>query len=115
MKRKDVQLIREIRDYLDEQLYEEHTIAGLCRRFNINREKLQLGFHQLVQSTVHAYIIHQRMDRAAQRLLDSDDSIKEIALDSGYKKQRSFNKTFKTIFQLTPAAYRKLHQRDLDV
>lgn len=111
MKRKDVSLIQEIRDYLDEHLYQAHTIQDLCRDFNINREKLQLGFRELTQSTVHSYIIHQRIQRAAQRLLASDDSIKAIALDSGYKKQRSFNKTFKSIFQLTPATYRKLHQQ----
>ncbi len=110
MKRKDAQLIKEIREFLDEHIYEEHSIKDLCRRFIINREKLQSGFHEEVQSTVHAYIIRQRMTRAANRLLESDDSIKAIALDSGYKKQRSFNKTFKSTFQLTPAAYRRLHQ-----
>lgn len=111
MKRKDVQLIREIRDYLDEHLYEQHTVQEICRKFMINREKLQNGFHELVESTVHAYIVRLRMAKAAQRLIESDDSIKAIALDSGYKKQRSFNKTFKTIFNQTPAAYRKLHQQ----
>jgi AraC-like DNA-binding protein len=111
MKRKDEQLIREIKDYLDEHIYEQHTVQDICRKFTINREKLQNGFHQLVQSTLHAYIIQQRMAKAAQRLLESDDSIKAIALDSGYKKQRSFNKTFKSIFEQTPASYRKLHQK----
>jgi AraC-like DNA-binding protein len=110
MKRKDIQLIREIKDFLDEHLYEDHSIVELCRRFMVNREKLQSGFHELVDSTVHAYIIHQRMQNAARRLQDSDDSIKAIALDSGYKKQRSFNKTFKTIFNQTPAAYRRMQQ-----
>ena len=110
MKRKDVQLIWEIREFLDENLYREHSIADICGQFHINREKLQSGFRELVQSTVHAYIIHQRIERAAQRLLESEDSIKAIALDSGYKKQRSFNKTFKSIYQLTPASYRKQHQ-----
>jgi AraC-like DNA-binding protein len=110
MKRRDAQLIQEIREYLDEHLYEAHSIRNLCRRFTINREKLQLGFNELVQSTVHAYIIRQRIERAAKSLLESDDSIKAIALNSGYKEQRSFNKTFKSIFQLTPATYRKVHR-----
>lgn len=110
MKRKDALLIREIKDFLDEHLYEDYSILELCRRFTINREKLQAGFHEQMQSTVHAYIIRQRMEKAARRLIDSDDSIKAVALDSGYKKQRSFNKTFKSIFSLTPAAYRRLHQ-----
>ena len=110
MKRKDAQLIREIRDYLDENLYAEHAIQDLCRRFMINREKLQAGFRELLQTTVHSYIVNQRIEKAARRLLESDDSIKAIALDSGYKKQRSFNKIFKTIYNLAPAAYRRMHQ-----
>ena len=111
MKRRDEQLILEIREYLDENLYTAHSIQELCRRFNINREKLQTGFHEVLQSTVHAYIVRQRVDRAAQRLLTTDDSVKAIALDSGYKKQRSFNKTFKAIYNLTPASFRRLHQQ----
>jgi AraC-like DNA-binding protein len=110
MKRRDAQLILEIKMYLDENLYAAHSIQELCRRFNLNREKLQTGFHELVQSTVHAYIIRQRLDRAAQRLLETDDAIKLIALESGYKKQRSFNKTFKSIYNLTPATYRRKFQ-----
>jgi AraC-like DNA-binding protein len=114
MKRKDAQLIADIKEYLDDHLYQEHPIADLCRRFNINREKLQAGFHELTQSTVHAYIIHQRIEKAATRLLETEDSIKAIAMESGYKKQRSFNKVFKNIFRLTPATYRKMHQQALN-
>ena len=110
MKRRDAELIQQIRDYLDVHLHDSHSIQELCKRFMINREKLQIGFHELAKCTVHAYIIRQRIERAAKRLLESDDSIKAIALDSGYKKQRSFNKTFKSIFQLTPATYRRLHR-----
>jgi transcriptional regulator GlxA family with amidase domain len=113
MKRRDAQLIEEIRQYLDDNLYQQHTIQDLCRQFTINREKLQVGFHELVHSTVHAYIIRQRLERAAQRLVESDDSIKAIAIESGYKKQRSFNKTFKTIYRLTPATFRKVHQASI--
>jgi AraC-like DNA-binding protein len=114
MKKKDVQLIREIQAFLDEHLYEEHSIVALCRQFTVNREKLQTGFREQVHSTVHAYIIRKRMDKAAQRLLTSDESIKAIALESGYRKQRSFNKTFKAIFNLTPAAYRRTYQMKED-
>ncbi len=114
MKKRDAQLIEEIRQYLDENLYRAHSVEDLCRQFNINREKLQTGFHELVHSTVHAYIVRQRIDCAAQRLLATDDSIKAIALESGYRKQRSFNKTFKSIYHTTPATYRRLHQQSLE-
>ena len=114
MKKKDVQLIQEIRTFLDDHLYEQHTVQDICRKFMINREKLQNGFHEQVQCTVHAYIIRQRMQQAANRLMDSEDSIKAISLESGYKKQRSFNKTFKSIFNMTPAAYRRLQRERIE-
>jgi AraC-like DNA-binding protein len=114
MKRKDAQLILQIREYLDENLYDDHSIQALCRQFAINREKLQAGFHELVRSTVHAYIVRERIERAARRLIESDDSIKAIALDSGYKKQRSFNKTFKATYNLTPASYRRANQQQVE-
>jgi len=114
MKKKDAQLIQEIREFLDGHLYEQHTVQDICRKFMINREKLQTGFHELVKSTVHAYIIQQRMQMAANRLLESEDSIKAISLESGYKKQRSFNKTFKSIFNMTPAAYRRLQRERIE-
>jgi AraC-like DNA-binding protein len=91
MKRRDAQLIGEIRQYIDENLYDNHSIQTLCRQFTINREKLQLGFNELVKSTVHAYIIRERLERAAKRLIETEESIKAIAIESGYKKQRSFN------------------------
>lgn len=91
MTRRDAQLIREVREYIDQNLYDDHSIQALCRKFIINREKLQFGFHELVKSTVHAYIIHQRLELAAKRLIETDESIKAIAIESGYKKQRSFN------------------------
>jgi AraC-like DNA-binding protein len=92
MKRKDAEQILEIKAWLDEHLFTNHSIQELCRRFNINRDKLQTGFHEVVQSTVHAYMVRQRLERAARRLIESDDSIKAISFESGYKKQRSFNK-----------------------
>jgi len=110
MTRKDLLLMQEIRAVIDEHYNEEHSIQAICKRFIISRDKLQAGFQELTNFTVHAYIIHLRMEKAARRLLESDDSIKVISMDSGYKRQRSFNKAFKSIFKLTPANYRRQHQ-----
>ena len=70
-------MILAIRDYIDEHLYESHSVQDICRKFNINREKLQAGFRELTQTTLHAYIIHQRMERAAQQF-----SLAAAALDA---------------------------------
>jgi len=59
---------------------------------------------------VHVYIVNQRIDRAARRLPDSDDSVKAIAIDSGYKKQRSFKQYFHGNLQANSATHGRLHQ-----
>lgn len=100
----------EIKNYIDDNLSKNITIPGICRRFVINRTKLQSGFRELFGTPAYTYILRQRMEQAAKRILSSDDSIKVIALDSGYKQPRSFNKAFKSIFKDTPISYRKKHQ-----
>lgn len=111
MKKRDSQVIERIRQYLDENLYKQHTIQDLCHTFLISRAKMQMGFRELVHSTVQAYVIRQRLQRAAERLIESDDPIKEIALNSGYKKKRSFVKMFKAVYQVPPAVFRQLNQQ----
>ena len=93
MKRRDAQLIEEIRQYLDDNLLHQHTSGTSAVNSPSIGKSYSSAFNELVQFTVHAYIIRQRLERAAQRLLESDDSIKAIAIESGYKKQRSFNKS----------------------
>ena len=106
MTEKDIMIIQEIKSFLDSHLYEDHSIPEICRKFSVNKEKLQNGFKYLTRFTVHSYVVRRRMLRAEQRLRESNDSIKLIALECGYKKQRSFNKTFKSIYHTAPAVYR---------
>jgi len=111
MKNRDARQFVEIRGFIDSNLTRNITVTTLCRQFIINRTKLQAGFQELFQTSVYAYIVQRRMERAAERILTTDDPIKEIALDSGYKKQRSFNKSFKSIYKDTPGSYRKKYQQ----
>jgi AraC family transcriptional activator of pyochelin receptor len=110
MKNKDARQFLEIRTFIDSNLTSNITVTSLCRQFIVNRTKLQAGFQELFHTSVYAYIVQRRMEQAAERILKTDDPIKEIALDSGYKKQRSFNKSFKSIYKDTPGSYRKKYQ-----
>ena len=114
MKNKDARQFVEIRGFIDSNLTRNITVTALCHQFIINRTKLQAGFQELFHTSVYAYIVQRRMERAAERILKTDDPIKEIALDSGYKKQRSFIKSFKSIYKDTPGSYRRKYQQSED-
>jgi AraC family transcriptional regulator len=110
MRKNDVEHFQDIKHFIDANLTRSINIQDMCRRFVINRTKLQQGFQEFYCSSVYAYVIRRRMELAAERILATDDSIKSIALDSGYRQQRSFNKAFKSIYRESPAAYRKKNQ-----
>lgn len=55
----------------------------------------------------HQFQIQCRI-RKAQKLLLSDKSIAEVALDTGFCDQSHFVKSFKKIVGMTPASYQKV-------
>lgn len=49
-----------------------------------------------------------RLERAAWRLADGDDSVLRVALDAGYETHEAFTRTFRAAFGRTPTEYRVL-------
>ncbi len=56
--------------------------------------------------TVSGYVNYQRLKKAAIRLRRSNDSILEIALNSGFESHEGFIKAFKKRYGMTPSDYR---------
>jgi len=54
----------------------------------------------------HQYVIGQRVERGKQMLRDTDLSILEIGLATGFADQSHFTKTFRRIARVTPRDYR---------
>ena len=53
------------------------------------------------------YLLTYRIERAARKLLSTDESITQIAYDCGFNDLSYFIKTFKDIKKITPKNYRK--------
>ena len=60
------------------------------------------------------YLARLRIDRASERLRQSDEAISQIALDSGYADQTTFTRQFRKLVGLSPNAYRNLPTRASD-
>lgn len=107
MTQKDIGLLRQIRAHLDSNLQRQMPVTLICRYFCINKTKLQQQFRVCYGSSLHAFILQRRMEKAAILLQETEDPVKLIAGQCGYKKVRSFNKAFKGHWQLSPDQYRK--------
>lgn len=70
------------------------SIKVLAREAGINQQKLMDGFKQLYGSTIYGYVQRVRMNKAAELLLSSNLSVKEIAIAVGYHGDGHFQQAF---------------------
>jgi AraC-like DNA-binding protein len=107
MHRKDAGLLLQVRAYIDSNLHCNLPISKLCREFNTNKTSLQERFRAYAGISLHAFLQQSRMEKAEALLRETDDPVKFVAMQCGYRKVHSFNKAFKAHAQLSPGAYRR--------
>jgi AraC-like DNA-binding protein len=82
------------------------TITSLAAAAGVSRATLARRFPAEVGATPAAYLTRWRMDLAAQRLRDTDDSVGAIARSLGYTSEYAFNRAFTRARQIPPGRYR---------
>ena len=90
--------IHQVHDLLTENLDSRITIEQLSRRFLMNPSTMKELFKAEYGSSIAAHIRQHRMEKASSLLLDTGDSLAQIARAVGYESQSKF-----------PSEFRKLH------
>lgn len=83
------------------------TTASLANELGISRATLARHFPAAVGQTPGAYLTQWRMDLAALRLRDSNESLEQIAAAVGYTSVYAFSRAFLRARGLPPASYRQ--------
>jgi AraC-like DNA-binding protein len=87
------------------------TIPSLAAAIGVSRATLARRFPAQVGCTPAAYLTRWRMDLAAVRLRDGDDTVGVIARSLGYTSEYAFNRAFRRDRHIPPGRYRT-HSRD---
>jgi AraC-like DNA-binding protein len=88
------------------------TADKLAREAGASRSAFAERFRAVMGEPPMRYLAQRRLQFAAQRLEDSQDAIRAIALDAGYESEAAFSRAFKRAFGQPPAAWRrKRHDR----
>src|SRR5215468_7512059 len=82
------------------------TIPSLAAATGVSRATLARRFPAQVGCTPAAYLTRWRMDLAAVRLRDTDDTVGAIARSLGYTSEYAFNRAFTRERHLPPGRYR---------
>jgi len=102
---RDEEALAEAASYLEGNLDENHSLAGLSRKFALNEFKLKRGFRERFGITVFGYLRQCRMDRARQLLLSRRYTVLEVANAVGYTNPSHFARAFRGCFGLNPKAF----------
>jgi AraC-like DNA-binding protein len=82
------------------------TIPSLATAIGVSRATLARRFPAQVGCTPAAYLTRWRMDLAAVRLRDTDDTVGAIAKSLGYISEYAFNRAFARHRHMPPGRYR---------
>ena len=88
------------------------TLESMARNLGVSKYVLSRIFSQTFHKNFNQYLNDARLGYACQRLENTNDTITELCLDSGFKSLRTFNRAFKEKFKTSPSEYRKTFVRN---
>lgn len=93
--------LEKVKAYLVTHLDNPPTIKQLSRMFSLNELKLKQGFKSQFGTTIYAFVIQLRMQKAAKMLLENY-SVNEMSALLGYRSVSHFISTYKKYYGETP-------------
>ena len=98
-------LIQESLDYIREHLTEDLTLEKVARAMSFSPIYFHNTFKAAVGKTLREYVEEQRIRKATNLLLTTDDSLTKIAFECGFSSQSYFSYVFKRRMNQTPREY----------
>ena len=94
--------LRHIRD----NAHREMEISQIAEQVGVSRRTLEKKFRETIDSSPHQELLRMRMDLAKSLLIESNLSITQIALSSGFGSSQVFSTVFKKQSGVTPSQFR---------
>jgi len=83
-----------------------YSLRHLARQCGMSEVSLRRKFRAATGQSLHAYALGVRIAEARRRLIETDDALKVIADELGYRDVFYFSRQFKSLTGLPPATFR---------
>lgn len=93
-------------DFIENNLHTEFTQSELAKIGCFSKSRLHAVFKETMGVSPRKYILQRRIDQAKELLLNSDNSISEIAYKCGFKSPLYFSRLFKQYVGTPPKSYK---------
>lgn len=99
--------IRQIREFIVENITEHYTIEELSERFEISPTAMKRCFKGIYGAPIYAYLRTYRLQIAEKLLREGKSSVGEIATEIGYTNPNKFTSAFRAEYGMSPTEYKK--------
>ena len=96
-------------DLVQERLADPIRVADMAAAAECSEDQLERRMKKVFGITPNQYVLRARVDRAAARLIDSDDPIAVVATECGFYDQATLTRQFGRLTGETPARFRTTH------
>lgn len=99
--------INDIISYINQNLTDKILLEEISKKFHISKYYLCHIFKETAGMSVMSYVLNQRIAQAKNLMINSEKSISEIALLSGFSCYSYFSRVFKEAERISPREFRK--------
>jgi AraC-like DNA-binding protein len=87
------------------------TLPELAQACRLSCSHFSQAFRQTVGCPPHQWLLSQKIERSKEMILNSDQSLSEIALATGFADQSHFTRVFSRLVKKSPAAWGRAQER----
>lgn len=103
-----VDLVREFNFLVEQYFKEKHTVAEYADMLNKSPKTISNLFIKYANKSPLQYIQGRRMLEARRLLRYTDNTIKEVAYEIGFKDLQTFSRFFKKIEGISPSEFKEI-------
>lgn len=109
--KKSIERLRNIISYINMNYKDNIKQNEVAKKFYFTKEYFSRFFKKNTGLTFKKYLTIYRINMAKKQLLNTKDTILEIAIDNGFSDSKIFIRAFKEIYGITPLKYRNLNKK----
>ncbi len=104
-------VVRQMLRYIHDNYRQKITLKDLCRTGGVGKTCCSELFRKYVSSSAIEYVINYRITKSVELLLNTDMSVTEIALDSGFSSGSFYAETFRKKLGISPQEFRRVKKK----
>lgn len=99
-------MIQEMIHWIEANMTGSFSLNELSQAMGYSPYYCSFKFHQVTGMSIKRYVLLRKMYLAAMTLIETDERIIDIAINSGYTSQEAFSRSFKQVFGVNPREFR---------